>query len=338
MTRPRAFISRRIPQPALDLIAAACDYGIWDDLMAAPRDVFLREAAQSDGVLVMPSEQIDEEFLDAAPRVKVVANMAVGYDNIDVPALTRRGVLATNTPDVLTETTADIAWALLMAAARRVVEGHKTMEAGQWGAWHPFYMLGQDVYGATLGIVGAGRIGAAVARRAKAFNMRVLYHNRRRTPQLEVALGAEYRAFDDLLRESDFVVMTAPLTDETRGMFGAREFALMKDTAVFVNIARGGVVKETDLVEALKRGRPWAAGLDVFEIEPTPKDNPLFALPNFVGTPHIGSATLRTRTAMAMLAAQNLVNVLTGRPPLTPINLDALPKGQDGQDEQDRQD
>ncbi|GIV85911.1 MAG: D-glycerate dehydrogenase [Candidatus Roseilinea sp.] len=323
MSKPRAFISRRIPQPAIDLIAAACDYGIWDDLRAAPRDVFLREAAQSDGVLVMPSEQINEAFLDAAPRVKIVANMAVGYDNIDVPALTRRGVLATNTPDVLTETTADIAWALLMAAARRVVEGHKTMEAGQWGAWHPFYMLGQDVYGATLGIVGAGRIGAAVARRAKAFNMRVLYHNRRRAPHLEVALGAEYRAFDDLLRESDFVVMTAPLTDETRGLFGAREFALMKDTAVFVNVARGGVVKEADLVEALKRGRPWAAGLDVFEVEPTPKDNPLFGLPNFVGTPHIGSATLRTRTAMAMLAAQNLVNVLTGKPPLTPIN--ALP-------------
>ncbi|PJF48164.1 MAG: D-glycerate dehydrogenase [Chloroflexi bacterium] len=323
MSKPRAFISRRIPQPAIDLIAAACDYGIWDDWMAAPRDVFLREAAQSDGVLVMPSEQINEEFLDAAPRVKIVANMAVGYDNIDVPALTRRGVLATNTPDVLTETTADIAWALLMAAARRVVEGHKTIEAGQWGAWHPFYMLGQDVYGATLGIVGAGRIGAAVARRAKAFNMRVLYHNRRRAPHLEVALGAEYRAFDDLLRESDFVVMTAPLTDETRGLFGAREFALMKDTAVFVNVARGGVVKEADLVEALKRGRPWAAGLDVFEVEPTPKDNPLFELPNFVGTPHIGSATLRTRTAMAMLAAQNLVNVLTGKPPLTPIN--ALP-------------
>ncbi|MFC1466313.1 MAG: 2-hydroxyacid dehydrogenase [Candidatus Brachytrichaceae bacterium NZ_4S206] len=329
MSKPRAFISRRIPQPAIDLIAAACDYGIWDDLMAAPRDVFLREAAQSDGVLVMPSEKINDEFLDAAPRVKIIANMAVGYDNIDVPALTKRGVLATNTPDVLTETTADVAWALLMAAARRVVEGHKTMEAGQWGAWHPFYMLGQDVYGATIGIVGAGRIGAAVARRAKAFNMRVLYHNRRRAPQLEVALGAEYRAFDDLLQESDFVVMTAPLTEETRGMFGAREFALMKDTAVFVNVARGGVVKEAELVEALKRGRPWAAGLDVFEVEPTPKDNPLFALPNFVGTPHIGSATLRTRTAMATLAARNLVNVLTGKPPLTPINPEVLQNGRD---------
>lgn len=320
MTKPRAFISRRIPQPAIAIVAAACDYRMWDDLLIAPRDVFLREAAQSDGVLIMPSEKINAEFLDAAPRCRVVANMAVGYDNIDVPACTAHGVLVTNTPDVLTETTADIAWALLMAAARRLVEGQKTMEAGQWGAWHPFYMLGQDVYGATIGIVGAGRIGTAVARRARAFNMRVLYHNRKRAPQVEVALGAEYRAFDDLLRESDFVVMTAPLTDETRGLFGAREFALMKDTAVFVNVSRGGVVKEAELVEALKLGRPWAAGLDVFEIEPTPKDNPLFALPNFVGTPHIGSATLRTRTAMATLAAQNLVNALTGKPPLTPVN------------------
>jgi glyoxylate reductase len=324
MSKPRAFISRRIPQPAIDIVAAACDYGIWDDLMAAPRDLFLREAAQSDGVLIMPSEKIDGEFLNAAPRVLVVANMAVGYDNIDVPALSARGVLATNTPDVLTETTADVAWALLMAAARRLVEGQRVMEAGQWGAWHPFYMLGQDVYGATIGIVGAGRIGAAVARRARAFNMRVLYHNRRRAPQLEVALQAEYRPFHDLLRESDFVVMTAPLTDQTRGMFGAREFALMKETAVFVNVARGGVVKEAELVEALQRGRPWAAGLDVFEVEPTPRDNPLFALPNFVGTPHIGSATLRTRTAMATLAAQNLVNALTGRPPLTPVNPEVL--------------
>ncbi len=325
MSKPRVFISRRIPQPALDLIAAVCEYSMWDHLAPpAPRDVFLREAARSDGVLVMPSERIDVEFLDAAPRCRVVANMAVGYDNIDVAALTQRGVLATNTPDVLTETTADIAWALLMAAARRVVEGHKTVEAGKWEPWHPFYMLGQDVFGATIGIVGAGRIGTAVARRARAFHMRVLYHNRKRAPHLEVALDATYCDFDDLLRESDFVVMTAPLTDETRGMFGAREFALMKDTAVFVNVSRGAVVNERALYEALKAGRPWAAGLDVFEVEPTPADNPLLQLPNLVATPHIGSATLRTRTAMATLAARNLVNVLQGKPPLTPINPQVL--------------
>jgi glyoxylate reductase len=323
MTKPRAFISRRIPQPAIDLIAAACDYTLWDELMPAPRDYFLRAASEADGVLVMPTDRIDAEFLAAAPRVKVVANMGVGYDNIDVPAMTARGVLVTNTPDVLTEATADVAWALLMAAARRVVEGHKAIEAGAWGTWHPFYMLGQDVFGATIGIVGAGRIGTAIARRARAFNMRILYHNRRRAPQLEAALFAEYRAFDDLLRESDYVVVATPLTVETRGLFDARAFALMKDTAVFVNVSRGAVVNEADLVEALKRGRPWAAASDVFATEPTPRDNPLLSLPNFVGTPHIGSATLRTRTAMAVLAARNLVSALTGQPPLTPVNPEA---------------
>jgi glyoxylate reductase len=325
MTKPRAFISRRIPRPALEIIASACDYTMWDDLMPAPRDHFLRAAAEADGVLVMPTERIDAEFLAAAPRVRAVANMGVGYDNIDVPALTARGVLVTNTPDVLTEATADLAWALLMAAARRVVEGHKAIEAGAWGAWHPFYMLGQDVFGATIGIVGAGRIGAAIARRARAFNMRILYHNRGRAPQLEAALLAEYRAFDDLLRESDYVVAATPLTAETRGLFDARAFALMKDTAVFVNISRGAVVKEEDLVEALKRGRPWAAASDVFAAEPTPRDNPLLSLPNFVGTPHIGSATLRTRTDMATLAARNLVNALTGQVPLTPVNPEVWP-------------
>jgi glyoxylate reductase len=294
MTKPRAFISRRIPRPALEIIASACDYALWDDLMPAPRDHFLRAAAEADGVLMMPTERIDAEFLAAAPRVRVVANMGVGYDNIDVPALTARGVLVTNTPDVLTEATADLAWALLMAAARRVVEGHKVIEAGAWGAWHPF-------------------------------NMRVLYHNRGRAPQLEAALLAEYRAFDDLLRESDYVVAATPLTAETRGLFDARAFALMKDTAVFVNISRGAVVKEEDLVEALKRGRPWAAASDVFASEPTPRENPLLSLPNFVGTPHIGSATLRTRTDMATLAARNLANALTGQAPLTPVNPEVWP-------------
>jgi glyoxylate reductase len=321
MTRPRVYITRKVPQPAINIVASACDFGIWDSAdVAVPRDVLLAEAAQSDGILAMLSDKIDEAFLSTTPRCKIVANMAVGYDNADVPAMTKRGVLLTNTPDVLTETTADVAWMLLMAAARRLLEGHLMMIKGEWKSWSPFFHLGQEVHGATIGIVGAGRIGTAVARRAKAFNMRVLYTNRNRASQLESALGAEYRGFDELLRESDFVVMTAPLTNETRGMFGAREFGLMKDTAVFVNVARGAVVKERELYDALKAGKPYAAGLDVFEVEPTPMDNPLFTLPNFVGVPHIGSATLQTRTAMASLAAQNLVAVLTGKPPLTPVN------------------
>ena len=240
MTRPKAYITRRIPQPALDIVAAACDYAIWDnEEQPVPRDVLLREAADADGVLTILSEQINQEFLDAAPRCRVVANMAVGYDNVDLPALTRRGVLLTNTPGVLTETTADLAWTLMMAAGRRIVEGQKLIEAGKWASWSPMFMVGQDIYGATLGIVGAGRIGSALARRAAGFNMRLLYHNRRPSPELESATGAQYRALDDLLREADYVVVLLPLSNETRGMFGAREFALMKPTAVFVNAARG---------------------------------------------------------------------------------------------------
>ncbi len=325
MTRPKAYITRRIPQPAIDIVAVACDYAIWaGEEQPVPRDVLLREAAGADGVLAILSERIDAEFLDAAPRCRVVANMAVGYDNVDVPELTRRGVLLTNTPGVLTETTADLAWALLMAAGRRIVEGHKLIEAGQWTSWSPMFMVGQDISGATLGIVGAGRIGSAVARRAAGFDMRILYHNRRPSPELEARTGAQYRGLDDLLRESDFVVVLLPLNDQTRGMFGAREFALMKPTAVFVNAARGPIVKELELAAALRQGRPWAAGLDVFEVEPIGADHPLLGLPNVVAAPHVGSATIATRTRMATTAATNLVAALTGQPVPNPVNPEVL--------------
>jgi glyoxylate reductase len=328
MTRPKAYITRRVPQAAIEIVAAACDYGIWDsEDQPTPRDVLLREAANADGVLAMLADRIDIEFLDAAPRCRVVANMAVGYDNADVPALTRRGVLLTNTPGVLTETTADLAWALLMASGRRIVEGQKLIEAGRWKSWSPMFMVGQDIYGATLGIVGAGRIGSAVARRAAGFNMRVLYHNRRPSAELEAQTGAQYRALDELLREADFVVVLVPLTTETRGMFGAREFALMKPTAVFVNVARGPIVKELDLVAALRQGRPGAAGLDVFEHEPIGADHPLLALPNVTAVPHIGSATVATRTRMATTAATNLVAALTGQPVPNPVNPEVLGHG-----------
>lgn len=313
MTRPTAYITRRLPRAALDIVAGACDYGLWDaEETPVPREVLLREISRADGVLTMVTEKVDTEFLDAAPRCRVVANMAVGYDNVDLPALNARGVLLTNTPGVLTETTADLVWTLLMAAARRIVEGHKLIEAGQWKGWYPMFMVGQDIYGATLGIVGAGRIGSAVARRARGFDMRILYHNRHREPELETRAGAEYRSLDDLLRESDFIVVQVPLTPETRGMFGAREFALMKPTAVFVNASRGAVVREMELYEALKRGRPWAAGLDVFEHEPIGPDHPLLGLPNVTAVPHIGSGSVATRTRMATLAAVNLVAALTG--------------------------
>src|SRR5215211_3323023 len=327
MTRPKAYITRRIPQAAIDIVAADCDYAIWDsEDQPTPRDVLLREAANADGLLAMLAERIDAEFLGAAPRCRVVANMAVGYDNADVPAMTQHGVLLTNTPGVLTETTADLAWTLVMAAGRRIVEGQKLIEAGQWKSWSPMFMVGQDIYGATLGVVGAGRIGSAVVRRAAGFNMRLLYHNRHPSPELEQQTGAQYRPLDDLLREADYVVVLLPLSNETRGMFGAREFALMKPTAVFVNAARGPIVNEQALAEALKQGRPWAAGLDVFEKEPIGPDHPLLSLPNLVAVPHIGSATVTTRTRMATTAATNLVAALTGQPVPNPVNPEVLAK------------
>jgi glyoxylate reductase len=321
---PTAYVTRRIPRPALDLLAPL-DLRLWDSDQPVSRDVLLREAAQADGLLAMLSDRIDAELLDGAPRCRVVANMAVGYDNADVPEMTRRGVLLTNTPGVLTETTADLAFALLLAAGRRLVEGQKLIEAGQWRSWYPLFMVGQDLHGATLGIAGAGRIGSAVARRAFGFDMRLLYHNRHPNPALEAQTGAQYRPLDNLLRESDFVVVALPLTPETRGLFGAREFALMKPTAVFVNVARGPIVKELELVAALQAGRPWAAGLDVFEREPIGPDHPLLALPNVVAVPHIGSASLATRTRMATTAAANLLAALTGQPIPNPVNPEVLP-------------
>jgi len=326
--KPRAYITRRLPQAAMDIVIAACDTTFWDnDAAPVPRDVLLRAVADVDGVLALLTDRIDAELLDAAPRLKVVANMAVGYDNIDLPALTARGVLLTNTPGVLTETTADLVWALILATSRRIVEGHRLIAAGGWTTWSPMFMVGQDVHGATLGIVGAGRIGTAVARRAVGFGMPILYHNRHPSAVLEAQIGAIPGAsiryaptLEELLVVADVVVVMVPLTPETRGMFGAREFALMKPTSVFVNASRGPVVRERELVEALKRGRPWAAGLDVFEVEPIGADHPLLALPNVVAVPHIGSATVATRTRMATMAATNLVAVLTGQPPPNPVN------------------
>lgn len=322
---PKAFITRKIPQAALEIVSAACDVAMWDEEeRPITREALLAGVADADGLLCLITDRVDAEVLAAAPRLRVVANMAVGYDNVDRDACSARGVLLTNTPGVLTETTADLAWALILATARRVVEGQKQIEAGGWGAWYPMHMVGMDVYGATLGVVGAGRIGAAVLRRGRGFDMRLRYHNRRPNPALEAETGAEYRDLDALLAESDFVVVTVPLSPETRGMFGAREFALMKPSAVFVNVARGPVVQEQALAEALRAGRPWAAGLDVFEREPIGPDHPLLALPNVVAVPHIGSASLATRTRMATLAAENLVAALTGQPVPSPVNPEVL--------------
>ncbi len=320
--KPKVYITRRIPEQALEVIGGRCEYRMWDkEDEAVPRDVLESEVQDVDGIFSLLTERIDERLLDLAPKLKVVANMAVGYDNIDVAACARRGSVVTNTPGVLTETTADLAFALMMAAARRVTESERFLREGKWRTWSPMLLTGVDVYGATLGIIGLGRIGQAVARRARGFSMRVLYTSGSPHPELEAELGVERRSLEGLLRESDFVSIHVPLTEKTRGMIGRRELALMKPTAVLVNTSRGAVLSEQDLIEALREKRIFAAGLDVFETEPLPQDSPLLELGNVVLLPHIGSASIGTRTKMAVMAADNLVRVLSGKEPLNPVTL-----------------
>lgn len=325
MTRPRVFISRMLPQAAIDIIAAACEYEVWpSETDGVPAEILAARAAAADGALVLLTDRIDAALMDAAPRCRVFANMAVGYDNVQVAEATRRGVLITNTPGVLTETTADLAFALLMATARRLYEGQRLMVEGGWKTWSPMFMTGQEIHGATIGIVGAGRIGSAVARRARGFGMQIRYHNRSRSAELEAETGARFCELDQLLQEADYVVVLLPLTPQTRGMFGAREFGLMKPSAVFINAARGPIVDEQALYQALVERKIWAAGLDVFEREPIGADHPLLTLPNVTAVPHIGSATITTRTRMATLAAENLVAAVRGKRPPHPVNPEVL--------------
>lgn len=280
-------------------------------------------AKDAEALIIPLSERIDEEVLANLPNLRVVANLGVGVDNIDLAGATRRGVLVTNTPDVLTEATADLAWALLLAVARRVVEADHDLRHEGFPGWTfiPKH-LGLDVFGKTIGIVGFGRIGQAVARRARGFGMTILYYSRTRKPEAENELGAHFSTLDELLRESDFVVLCIPLTPETRHLIGARELSLMKRTAILVNVARGPVVEEEALVQALKEERIWGAGLDVFEHEP--KVHPeLLSLRNVVLTPHIGSATWATRRRMAALAVDNVLAALRGERPPTLVNEEA---------------
>jgi glyoxylate reductase len=283
----------------------------------------VRRTADADALLTMLSDRIDAAVLNAGRRLRVVANMAVGYDNVDVSAATERGILVTNTPGVLTETTADMAWALLLAAARRVAEGNRLTRTGGWKAWHPSFLLGRDVHGATLGIIGLGQIGLAVARRARGFDMRLLYHSRTRRPEAESELGLEFVELERLLKESDFVTLHVPLSERTRHLIGERELALMKPTAVLVNTTRGPVVDQRALYRALKERRIAAAGLDVAEEEPIPLDDPLLTLDNVTITPHVGSASVATRGKMAAMAVENVLAALRGEQPPNCVNPEA---------------
>lgn len=321
MLRPKVYITRRIPDSVLKKISESCDVEMWqEEEMPVPREVLESKIADIDGLFCLLTETVDEALLDRAKKCKVISNMAVGYNNINVDAASRKGIMVTNTPGVLTETTADLTFALLMATARRIVEAADFLRQGEWKTWSPMLLTGQDVFGATIGIVGLGRIGEALARRAKGFDMRILYYNRSRKEEAEQALGMEHVELDRLLKESDFVCIMVPYTPDTINLIGERELSLMKDTAILINTARGGIVDEEALYQALKNQTIWAAGLDVFKEEPVKPDHPLLTLTNVVTLPHIGSASVRTRTLMAELAAANLVQGVTGQTPIHLVN------------------
>lgn len=319
--RPPVLVTRRLPAEALSRVAGRCDMTLNDTQDVMPRSALLAAVAGKAGVITLLPDRVDDEFLDAAgPQLTIVANFAVGFDNIDVDACTRHGVLATNTPDVLTETTADTAFALMMAAARRVAEGDRFVRAQEPWIWGPLMMLGRDVHHATLGIVGFGRIGQAVARRGRGFGMRIIYHDMYRPkPEVDAEFDAEYRDLDDLLAEADFVSLHTNLTPQTRHLINHERLALMKPTAVLVNTSRGPVIDEEALARALHAGQIFAAGLDVFEREPEVHPD-LLTCDNAVLIPHLGSATVQTRLDMANLAVDNLFAALDGSRPPTPLN------------------
>ncbi len=315
-TRPRVFVSRIIPDEGLEAVRAACEMDLWDGELPPPRDELLRRVAGCDGVLTLLTDKVDDEFLDAAgPQLRVVSNYAVGFDNVDVAACARRGVRVGNTPGVLTDTTADLAWALLMAAARRLPEGDRYVRDGKWKTWGPLLLLGPDVHGATIGIVGFGRIGQAVARRAQGFGMEILYHDVQQLPaDVTEPFGATFLPLEELLARSDFVSLHVNLSEVTRHLINAETLSWMKPTAVLVNTSRGPVVDQRALADALRDGVIWAAGLDVTDPEPIPMDDPLVALDNCLIVPHIASASRATRGRMAAMAAANLVAGVRGEP------------------------
>jgi len=318
-------VTRGVPAPVRDHLAGRCRLEVWEGEGVMPRAELLDRVAGKAGMVAMLTDRVDGELLDrAGPGLRVVANYAVGHDNLDLEACTARGVLATNTPDVVTEATADLAWALLLASARRVAEGDRFLRARRPWIWGPEFLLGFEVHGKTLGVIGLGRIGRAVARRAAGFAMPVLYTARRRLPpEEEASLGVAWRELDQLLAEADFVSVHTGLSPATRHLIGPAQLARMKSTAVLVNTARGPIVDEAALAGALRAGQLGAAGLDVFEREPqVPPD--LLGLDNVTIVPHLGTATFETRVAMGMTAAANLLAALEGGRPPNLLNPDAL--------------
>ncbi len=328
-TKPRLLVARNVFEPVIDRLREHFELEVNEDDTVWSREALIARLQGFDAVFVTTSEPIDRTLLAACPQLKAVCSMAVGYNNIDVPACTEHGVMASNAPDVLTETTADLGFALMMAAARRLAESEHYLRAGKWQKWSVDMMCGQDVHGRTLGILGMGRIGQAIARRgALGFGMKVIYHNRSRlAADIEQPLGARWVDFDGLLRESDHLIIVLPYSPASHHLIGAGQLAKMKPTATLTNVARGGIVDDAALAQALSQRVIAAAGLDVFEGEPAVHPD-LLQVPNVVLTPHIGSASIPTRMAMANLAADNLIARFTGGKPPTALNPQVLPEGQ----------
>jgi gluconate 2-dehydrogenase len=321
--KPKVLVTREVFDETLDYLREHCEVDANQDDVPLTGNALATRAADKDAIVCSLTDRIDSALIGRCPRLKVVANIAVGYNNIDVPACTARGIMATNTPGVLDDSTADLAWTLMLGAARRITEVERYIREGEWKGWRLKQWLGVDVHHATLGIVGMGRIGQAIAKRAAGFDMRVLYHNRNRVDEdVERKLNASRVSLEELLRESDFVVLQVPYSPQTHHLIGAAELGRMKPTAILINSTRGGVVDDEALIAALANGTIRAAGLDVFENEP--KLNPAFLeLDNVVLTPHVGSSTEATRRAMAMTAAKNAVAALTGARPPNLINPEA---------------
>jgi glyoxylate reductase len=322
--KPVVWCSWRFPEAGISLLREDADVRIWDGPGTATREALLEQLKEATAVFaVPPTDRLDAQAMDAAPNLKVISGFGVGYDYVDVPEATKRGILVCNTPGTLTETMGDHTWALMLAAARRIAEGDRYMRSRTWTKYEPDLLLGSDIHGATLGIIGMGAIGAAVARRAAGFNMRILYTSRDRKSEVEASTGAEKREMDDVLREADFVCLTTALTPETRGLIGERELGLMKKSAILVNTARGAVVDQKALADALQRGTIAGAGIDVYVQEPIAPDDPLLDSETAVLVPHIGSATHETRARMSRVACENILAVLRGERPRFLVNPDA---------------
>ena len=319
MSQAKVFVTRKLPQSALERLAEHCQLEVWEDFLPPDNAVLHQKIKGLNALLCLLTDRVDEQLINAAPHLKVISNMAVGYDNINVAAASKRAIPVGNTPGVLTETTADFAFALMMAVARRIPEAQAYIKAGHWKTWHPTVLSGQDIFGAALGIVGFGRIGQAVARRASGFGMRILVHTSGQEDAVR-KIGAEKVTLPDLLTHSDYVSLHVPLTEKTHHLIGAAELRTMKPTAILVNTARGAVVDSKALYDALRRGELLAAGLDVTEPEPVPLDDPLLSLDNCVVVPHIASASVATRRKMSEMAVDNVIAGITGKPLPTCVN------------------